>query len=542
MTTTKPHIPQWALCPENRIATASDVLEVCRDLQRLVRILTRLTGIDLFIINAEYVCVAGSGSYEAAVGCMSPRDTAIGYSLASGRPTMVADPRAHDACRECSQRLTCRDVANYTAPITVHERTVAAVQAVTFDAAQCTRLEDKAADLAEAITLFLVQTCEADARLFTALAGSAEETDSAGLERIVGESQAMRALKDDIIRSAPLDSTVLLQGESGTGKELAAQAIHELSPRAAGPFVAVNCGAIPESIIESELFGYVSGAFTGAQRGGKPGLFEHAAGGTLFLDEIAELPLPLQVKLLRVLQERKVMRLGGRKEHAFDVRIIAAANVDVAEQARKGRFRQDLYYRLSVIPLRVPALREREGDVDLLVYHFARLYARRRGEPPPPVDLELMERFRAYSWPGNVRELKNFVEYGVNFRKGRSLDLNTLAARFEAAENVSTISTREYRILDNGLVCPGHPQHPALSDTMPDAAVHNTAKSAPDDTTVSEQDTIREALARLGSDLDGKRRVAEELGMSLATLYRKIKRYHLLDAYRYDIGSQATHR
>ncbi len=522
----KRNAPAWAIIPGNRVDTAPAVVDACHDLQRLVRILTRLTGIDLFIINAEYVCVAGSGSYETAVGCTSPRDTAIGYSLASGRPTLVADPGAHDACSKCSQRLTCRDVANYTAPIAVRDRVVAAVQAVAFDADQCASLENKAADLAEAITLFLVQTCEADARLLSALAGAHDETDSAGLARLVGESTAIRALKDDIIRCAPLDSTVLLQGESGTGKELAAQAIHDLSPRAAGPFVAVNCGAIPESIIESELFGYVSGTFTGAQRGGKPGLFEHADGGTLFLDEIAELPLPLQVKLLRVLQERKVMRLGGRKEHAFDVRIIAAANVNVADQARKGLFRQDLYYRLSVIPLRVPALREREGDVDLLVYHFARVYARRRGEPLPPVDPGLMDRFRSYSWPGNVRELKNFVEYGVNFRKGNSLDLATLAGRFDVAEDLRPFGDGIHQCETN-LICPGN------QASFPKEA---TTANTPDDTLPpTEQEQLHQSLMRYGATLEGKRRVAEELGISLATLYRKIKRYGLLEAYRYDV-------
>ncbi len=527
------YAPSWALGPEGQKATVLSTLEVCHDLQQLVRILSRLAGIDLYIINSDYLCVAGSGAYEAAVGCISPRDTAIGYSLASGRPTLVADPRAHAACRDCSQQLTCRDLANYTAPIAVRDRVVAAVQAVAFDAPQCEILQKKAADLAEAIALFLVQSCETDARLLTALAGTSDEMDSAGLERIVGESPAMRSLKDDIMRCAPLDSTVLIQGESGTGKELVAQAIHELSPRAASPFIAVNCGAIPESIIESELFGYVSGTFTGAQRGGKPGLFEHADGGTLFLDEIAELPLQLQVKLLRVLQERKVMRLGGRKEYPFDVHIIAAANVDVAKQARNGLFRQDLYYRLSVIPLYVPALRDRDKDIELLVYHFARLYARRRGEPLPSIDPELIKRFISYSWPGNVRELKNFVEYGINFRKGLSLDLATLEERFAYAEKTPEQTVCDQWSLEKGINCPG---------SIPSSRVDNSGKPENQsqeawEQELAEQKIMKQALSRFGYTLEGKKLAAEELDMSLATLYRKIKRYGLLDAYRYDVGS-----
>ncbi|WP_432734518.1 sigma-54 interaction domain-containing protein [Maridesulfovibrio sp. FT414] len=483
----------------------------------------------MYIINTDYLCVAGSGYYKAAVGCVSPRDTAIGYSLASGRPTMVADPKIHAACRECSQKLTCRDLANYTAPISIRDRVIAAVQIVAFDSAQCEALKRKGEDIAEAITLFLVQSCEADSRLFSALAGSADEIDSSGLERLIGESKAMRTLKDGIIRCAPLDSTVLIQGESGTGKELTAQAIHDLSPRAAAPFVAINCGAIPESIIESELFGYVSGTFTGAQKGGKAGLFEHAEGGTLFLDEIAELPLQLQVKLLRVLQERKVMRLGGRQEHDFDVRIIAAANVDVAEQARNGQFRQDLYYRLSVIPLYVPALRERERDIELLVHYFARLYARRRNEPQPWVEPALLKRFASYQWPGNVRELKNFIEYGINFRKGNTLDLETLESRFLNAEKPPSSERCGNWSMNTA--------QPCFENKPTEEKVNGKeTKTIISEKELSEQETLSKCLRLYGADLEGKKRTAEELGISLATLYRKIKRYSLQDAYRYDVG------
>jgi transcriptional regulator with PAS, ATPase and Fis domain len=514
------HVPPWALATAARAAEPSD-LRSWEDLQRLVQILARLSSVELFIINAEYMCIAGSGPYEEAVGCVSPTDTAIGYSLSSGRPTLVSNPGSHDACRSCSQRTACRDVANYTAPIAVGDRVVAAVQIVAFNARQSSALQEKAEDLAEAITMLMIRMCEAEPNLRTSLVGLSDEAErNPGLARIVGESPAMRTLKDSILRAAPLDSTVLVQGESGTGKELVAQAIHDLSPRAAGPFVAVNCGAIPEAIIESELFGYVQGTFTGAQRGGKPGLFEHAEGGTLFLDEIAELPLPLQVKLLRVLQERKVMRLGGHKEHPFDVRIIAAANVDVAEKARLGQFRLDLYYRLSVVPLRVPALRERDRDIELLVHHFARLYARRRNEPPPTVEGELMRRFLDYAWPGNVRELKNFVEYGVNFRKGRTMDLATLADRFDSMPESACVDR-----------WPREPAGCPASAAGEGALVQN-----------AEEEALRLALHRFGTSLEGKRRAAASLGVSLATLYRKLKRLELSAAYRYDTAARNEHR
>ncbi len=226
---------------------------------------------------------------------------------------------------------------------------------------------------------------------------------------LIGRSPAMRRLYDRVERLAPTNATILLTGESGTGKELAARALHQLSRRRDRPFVAVNCAAIPEGLVESEFFGVERGAFTGADRA-RAGHFEAADGGTLFLDEIGELPLALQPKLLRALQEGRVSRVGASRESVIDVRVVAATNRDLAGEVAAGRFRQDLYYRLNVVPLALPPLRERREDLPLLVEHFTARAARRHGLAAPRFPAAVLRRFLEYAWPGNVRELSNVVE------------------------------------------------------------------------------------------------------------------------------------
>lgn len=226
---------------------------------------------------------------------------------------------------------------------------------------------------------------------------------------IIGESKTMVILKQMIARVAPTDSWVLITGENGTGKELVAQNIHYLSPRAGRPLIEVNCAAIPKDLVESELFGYEKGAFTGADRG-KKGKFDLADGGTLFLDEIADMSLDAQAKILRILQERKFQRVGGNETIEVDVRVVAATNKNLEEEIRAGRFREDLYYRLNVIPFHVPALRERIEDIPGLVVHFGDQIASQGGYRRKILSETAMMGLQSYSWPGNVRELRNFVE------------------------------------------------------------------------------------------------------------------------------------
>jgi two-component system NtrC family response regulator len=226
---------------------------------------------------------------------------------------------------------------------------------------------------------------------------------------IVGSSATLRAVLDDLRLAADSDATVLLLGESGTGKELAARALHAGSRRKDGPFVVVNGAAIPESLVESELFGHRRGAFTGATEDRK-GKFESADGGTIFLDEIGDLPLPAQARLLRVLQEGEVDKIGAPAPVRVDVRVVAATRVDLEARIAEGAFREDLWYRLNVVPLRLPPLRERPGDVPLLIEHFLAKHAQRHGRPLPVVEPAALDRLERYDWPGNVRELENLIE------------------------------------------------------------------------------------------------------------------------------------
>ena len=243
---------------------------------------------------------------------------------------------------------------------------------------------------------------------------------------IIGTSLAWRRTMDIVMQAAPSEATVLLLGESGTGKELLARSLHDNSTRAKGPIVAVNCAAIPESILEAELFGYEKGAFTGAAVA-RDGRFEAANGGTLFLDEIGEISRHVQVKLLRVLQEGEIERLGSSgKPRRIDVRVVAATNVNLLEEVKAGRFREDLYYRLNVIPVNVPPLRDRRDDISLLAQHFVQVYAEKNGKAISGCSPTAIERMTEYGWPGNVRELENAIERAVVLTRSQIIDEDAL--------------------------------------------------------------------------------------------------------------------
>ena len=301
-----------------------------------------------------------------------------------------------------------------------------------------------------------------------------------------------RQLHELIERIAPSEATVLITGETGTGKELIARHVHGLSGRAEQTFVAINCGAFSETLVESELFGYEKGAFTGAQQG-KPGWFETASGGTLFLDEIGDLPLAMQVKLLRVLQEREVVRLGARRAIPIDVRLIAATNVDLAEAVRAGRFREDLYYRLQVIGLPLRPLRERPGDIMPLTRHFMAIYAQRLHLGEVELGPDAQQALLAYPWPGNIRELENVLERAVNLVDGPAI----LAHHIQVQDNIAPIA---------------QPQKPfglfRLEESVAEAE--------------------REALLQAVQHHRSSRRLGEALGLSHTAVLKKLKKYGIV--------------
>jgi two-component system response regulator PilR (NtrC family) len=258
-----------------------------------------------------------------------------------------------------------------------------------------------------------------------------------GLDNIIGQSPKMRAIFDMIQTVAPQTSRVLITGESGTGKELVARAIHENSARSQNPFITINCGAFPETLLESELFGYMKGAFTGANEN-RQGLFQAAHGGTLFMDEIGNMSLTMQVKLYRVLQEGKVRPIGSTEESDVDVRIIAATNKEFEKEIAEGRFREDLYYRLSVIPIQVPPLRDRREDIPLLARHFLESFRKTMEKPIEAISPEAMTRLESYDWPGNVRELENTMERAVALETGREISLRVLPDRIAGYSGTSS--------------------------------------------------------------------------------------------------------
>ncbi len=266
-----------------------------------------------------------------------------------------------------------------------------------------------------------------------------------GLDNIIGQSPKMREIFDMIQTVAPQTSRVLITGESGTGKELVARAIHENSQRAQAPFITINCGAFPETLLESELFGYMKGAFTGAAEN-RQGLFQAAHGGTLFMDEIGNMSLTMQVKLYRVLQEGKVRQVGSNEESDVDVRIIAATNKNFEKEIAEGRFREDLYYRLSVIPIQLPPLRERREDIPLLTRHFLESFRKIMEKPINAISPEAMRQLESYDWPGNVRELENTMERAVALESGSEISLPVLPDRIAGYSRVGAATTSDGRL------------------------------------------------------------------------------------------------
>ena len=267
-------------------------------------------------------------------------------------------------------------------------------------------------------------------------------------DNIVGRSAAMREIFHTVERVAPTRATVLLAGESGVGKDMIARAIHHHSPRKNHPFVKINCTAIPENLMESELFGYEKGAFTGANTS-KPGKFEQADQGTVFLDEIGDVPGNIQVKLLRILQERQFERLGSNMTRNVDVRVVAATNVDLREALEQGRFREDLYYRLNVVPINIPALRERKGDIPFLAIHFVKKLSKELGSAAKEISPAAIDRLLEHSWPGNVRELENTIERSLVLAGGATLEASDI--RIEAPRtSVTAVAAQQTPLLPEG--------------------------------------------------------------------------------------------
>jgi len=309
---------------------------------------------------------------------------------------------------------------------------------------------------------------------------------------IIGESDMIKKIIEYAKQIASTDSSILIQGESGTGKELFARALHNQGRRKDGPFIPINCAAIPESLLESELFGYDEGAFSGARKGGKPGKFELASDGTIFLDEIGDMPLHMQAKLLRVLQESAIERVGGIRSFSLNVRVIASTNQDLQNMVKKATFREDLYFRLNVMPLFVPPLRDRKNDIPILAEFFLQKYNEITKNEFKGFTDETIGLMQQYDWPGNVRELENAIQYAVNIEKEKIINPSSLPSNIketiQTSNNKLTLKNRVSRF---------------------------------------EKKLLIKALDTYGHSVDAKSMIASDFGVSLPTLYRKLKDHSL---------------
>lgn len=319
-----------------------------------------------------------------------------------------------------------------------------------------------------------------------------------GLESLIGDSPAMRKLRSDIVKVAPLEIPVLITGESGTGKELVAHSLHRLSPRRDSSMVVVNAAALPATLVESELFGYEPGTFTGADKKGRKGKFEQASEGTMFLDEIGDMPLEIQVKLLRVLQDQMVERVGGDRPYQVDFRLISATNCDLKRLVPEGKFRLDLYYRISAIVIEVPPLRMRISDIPELAQHFLRDIAARHAKPAPELTSDALSYLMEQRWPGNVRQLRHEIERAFVFAENGRIEADTLAQYGDVDQVPSIVASK--------------PAPSIASSEEPTTMQHAVAQL--------ESEVVRQAMARHKGN---KKRVASELGISRSYLYKVLE-------------------
>lgn len=586
----------------NIVKPQSLLMQIQPTILKFTKMLASVLQLEVEIVDAELVRVAGTGPYHHALGkSLNANSHLLRYVIDNKKEKVVIHPQQDPLCKQCHSRENCAEQAFIGIPIIVNHSCIGAISLVAFSTAQQTKIKDNIQMLTDYIrhisTIFVAKLVDSSANednfshvmvilienmdqgvlvldknnmvvlsntsaqkqldisadtitsaeltitpltqlqhhncghvqyilninqrqlLITGQLHNIQEhrlflmafhqshmtlddsliTGEPDIDHLIGTSKPMQRLKQLITRIARGNSSVLIAGESGTGKEVVARAIHRLSLRGDKPFIAINCAAIPEQLLESELFGYVKGAFTGASSHGKIGLIQSANTGTLFLDEIGDMPMMLQVKLLRAIESREVLPIGASKPISVDIRIISATNQNFEQYISLGKFREDLYYRLNVIPINLVPLREREGDIELLIHFFLNLHTRRMGCVYPGITPEVMALLKKYRWPGNVRELSNLMEYLINIvPNGEVIDRSLMPPNLIASI----------------------PVHSDASATLSET---NNEIAASTNLEIMEKQLIEEAIQRNPN----KKLAAEELGIGVATLYRKLKKYEL---------------
>jgi len=471
------------------------VLKQVKDpIQNVIDVLSTSIEVDAAVIDTEFKLVAYTNGYIKEKG-EEVHELFIEKVFELGE-IVVVDPGCMEYCEGCRFQNNCPAAMELLTPITLHNKNIGVLSISFFNNRDMAIFEN---ELTKYRTL-LVEASKLMSQIVLLNARSKDDAKNISkksiddlrytLNSIIGTHPAMEDLKNKIQKIAKSPSAVLITGETGTGKELFARAIHYSSHRQHKPFMPINCAAIPESLLESELFGYEEGAFSGAKRKGKSGLFELANGGTLFLDEIGDMPLHLQAKLLRVLQDHQIRRIGGSKFITLDVRIVAATNQNIEKLIAEDKFRSDLYYRLNIINLSIPPLRDRFSDIEYLAQYFLKKYSFEFNIEFLGFEDGIMSIFRQYDWPGNVRELENTIEYMVNIEDTNFLTYDSLPEKLKSLNIISTFSLQEQ--IDS-----------------------------------YEKKVIIDALERHGYDLSGKEKTATELNIGLRTLYRKVEKLEI---------------
>lgn len=465
--------------------------------------ITAALEIETEIIDSHLKIIGGTGRYVGKIGTYEEDgdlDSGLIYGklLKSGKEYICKDALFD---KEYNQQEG--ELAEICCPIKMEGQVLGIIGLVAFNQVQHSHIVNKSQNLllflnrmAELIASKLMMTIHRNqlrSKLDSLLTDAGARTTFAD---IMGTSEALEVVKRRGMQVATSDSTVLICGESGSGKELFARAIHAASHRGKEPFISVNCGAIPEMLLESELFGYEGGAFTGAEKAGKMGKFELANKGTIFLDEIGDMPLHLQVKLLSAIQNRRIDKVGGTNPVEVDVRIIAATNKNLEEMIETRQFREDLYFRLNVIPLDIPSLRERVTDIEILLEYALKKCNVALNKTIVGFSEEASKLLMAYSWPGNVRELENVVEYAVNMEDSQRVQIKNLPDRLKNQGVMEIENRRKWGYGGSNL--------------------KEMVESY-------EKYVIEDLLSAEGNSLEDKRRVAEMLGISESTLYRRIR-------------------
>lgn len=473
-----------------------DLMNIKEYVQKIAVTISKVAKMQVLIANKDLIILGDSICSQKVLDeeVRLTENSLLALAIKSRKMTIAEDcQNKFHGCKDCPKKNTCDINSMICLPIIDGDKLYGGIGLYAHDADDVNRLINKNNEfiefiyrMSEMIIMKLKEEYQTQ-QLRDQVKKLQNNSSNISLENIIGRSTAINLVKERANQFAKGNSTILLQGESGTGKEIFARAIHTASRCSDGPFVAINCAALPENLIESELFGYEEGAFTGAVKGGKIGKFELADGGTLFLDEIGEFPIHLQAKLLRALQERKIQRVGGNKEIPVSVRIIAATNRDLEELVSNGEFREDLYYRLNVIPLEIPPLRERKGDISDLAEYYLRVYAKALDKEIFGFDKRAISYLYDYNWPGNIRELQNTIEYAVNIATDSYITTVDLPAKFRRTSKTEEIKLRPLKVI--------------------------------------EDEYIKEALRVYGDTLDGKTKAAEVLGISMATLYRRIRNF-----------------